>query len=85
MIFPEWQEPCDIAAAALAGRGVWQPGVAWQRAPDMATNQFWLALAPGLNEAARLFAVWSEPGSAYADLRTAWRRGRAIELNRGLS
>jgi len=44
-----------------------------------------LALTPGLDEAARLFAGWSEPGTAYADLRTAWRRGRAIELNRGVS
>jgi len=85
MIFPEWQEPCDIAAAALAARGIWQPGTAWQRTPDTTTKQFWLALTPGLDEAARLFAGWSEPGTAYADLRTAWRRGRAIELNRGVS
>jgi hypothetical protein len=80
---PAWQEPCDIAASELAERGCWQPGAAWQAAPDAASDRFWSVLEPGLLAAARLFAAWSAPHSAYPALCAAWRRGRSIELNRG--
>lgn len=78
-----WQEPCDIAASDLAARGYWQPGAAWQAAPDAAGDRFWSVLEPGVLAAARLFAAWSVPDSAYPALSAAWRRGRSIELNRG--
>jgi hypothetical protein len=83
MAFGEWQEPCDIAAADLAGRGTWQPGQAWAACPNIVATTFWSGVAPPLCACAELFAAWSLPGSPYAALRTAWRRGRSIELNRG--
>jgi hypothetical protein len=81
--FPEWQEACDIAAAAMKRHDAWRPGAAWASCPDVLTHNFWVALAPGLAACCALFAGFSAPGSDYTALRTAWRRGRSIELNRG--
>jgi hypothetical protein len=87
LAFPGWQEASDIAASQWAsGPGAaapWQPGAAWQAAPNALDDRFWGKAAPGLIEAVRLFACWSAPGSAYPALCAAWRRGRSIELNRG--
>jgi len=81
--FPEWQPHCDIASSALASHVHWQPGSAFARAQDARSDVFWAALKPVLCAAADLFAAWSQPGSAYPALRSAWRRGRSIELNQG--
>lgn len=83
LAFPEWQEPCDIAASELAASGFWHPGAAWQAAPDARADRFWSLLAPSLLAAARLFTGWSRPDTDYPALCAAWRRGRSIELNRG--
>jgi|GEM_PF-3185658 hypothetical protein len=83
MAFPEWQVHCDVAASALAGHAAWQPGRAFATTPDTRSAAFWSLLSPGLCAVAELFGAWSQPGSAYPDLRAAWRRGRAIELNQG--
>jgi hypothetical protein len=81
--FPEWQLHCDIASAALASHAAWRPGEMFVEAPDTRSPMFWVALKPPLCAVAELFAAWSLPGSAYPALRTAWRRGRSIEMNRG--
>jgi hypothetical protein len=80
--FVEWQPHCDIAAAALAAQDGWvgdSPPVPLDPGSDL----FWHALKPRLIAVCDLFAGWSLPNSAYPALRTAWQRGRSIELNRG--
>jgi hypothetical protein len=81
--FPEWQLPCDIAAAELAAQPGWRPGSALSVVSDSGAAAFWRALKPSLCATSELFAAWSLPDSAYPALRTAWHRGRSIELNRG--
>ena len=83
LVFPDWQEACDIAGSEMAKGSVWLPGAAWRTAPDTHSQRFWEALAPGVVAASRMFAAWSLPESTYPALCAAWRRGRSIELNRG--
>jgi len=80
--FPNWQEPVDIAASALAGQGAWRPGTPLQ-ATSPADPLFWDLCGPMFVAAADLFADWSEDDAGYAELSAAWRRGRAVEMNRG--
>jgi hypothetical protein len=81
--FPEWQPHCDIAAAALAAQDGWHLAHVPPDPLDPGVEKFWAVLRPRLTAVCDLFVGWSLPGSAYPALRTAWQRGRSIELNRG--
>jgi hypothetical protein len=81
---PEWQEPCDVAAASLPDLGT--PGQALRRLREAKsgsaqTPSLWAHAAPVLAAACGLFQFWTVNPGAHAALRAAWRRGRMIEMS----
>jgi hypothetical protein len=82
-LYHAWQEPCDLAAHALADEGAWQAGAALRENPNWRDPALWRALRPAMAALGGLFARWSLDTSEYATLRGAWRRGRSIEISQG--
>jgi hypothetical protein len=82
---PDWQEPCDVAAACLRPLGA--PGAAWLAASGREPAgapiaALWVHAAPVLGATSELFQAWTETPATHAHQRAAWRRGRGIEMSR---
>jgi hypothetical protein len=81
----DWQEVCDLAAAAQLNDC--RPGAAWAAANGCITGvggrDFWARALPLLTGTAEMFVRWSDDPDSLAKLRAAWRRGRSIDMNGG--
>jgi hypothetical protein len=78
---PDAQEACDLTAAALRlGRDSIQSEFC---ARGVMNDAFWRHAGPLLSATSDLFQAWTADPSSHATARSAWRRGRSIEMSGG--